>query len=100
MPKSDQNSRTAKARAPKYVVVKRGGSFKAVEKTLQAPRSRTAIEQRVHGADGRLKTVYAVDFGSETFGSDLGYAFKKNVAQARRENKKKFGTADGVVRKG
>lgn len=59
----------------------------------------TVTEQRVYGSDGRLKTIYAVDTGSETFGNDLGYAFKKNVSKARRENKKKFGAADAIIQK-
>ena len=115
--KSDQNKRTAKSGIQKYWVAKAGGSFKAVDTTFRTPgitklvvgkrnakvvqksRVGTVIEQRVHGADGRLKTVYTVDSGSETFGTDLGYAFKKNVAQARRENKKRFGAADAAIRK-
>jgi hypothetical protein len=77
--------------------------------TLGTPKKRTKIaqrsaklavvKQRVHGSDGRLKTVYTIDMGSSTLGSDLGYAFKKNVAKARRENKKKVGAADAVIHK-
>jgi hypothetical protein len=55
--------------------------------------------RRVYGADGRLKTIYTIDSGSGTFGSDLSYAFRKGVAKARKENKKKFGRADAVVEK-
>ena len=57
----------------------------------------TVIEQSVYGRDGRLKTVLTVDAGSATLGSDLQYAFEKSVAKARRENKKKFGSADPVI---
>jgi hypothetical protein len=57
------------------------------------------VKQRVHGSNGHFKTVYAIDLGSSTLGNDLGYAFGKNVAKARRENKKKVGVADAVTRK-
>ena len=73
---------------------------KKVAKVIHRANRGPAIEQRVYGTDGRLKTVYTIDSGSDTFGSELGYAFKKNVAKARRENKKKFGTADANIRKG
>jgi len=69
-------------------------------KVIRRSGEGTVIEQRVYGGDGRLKTVYTIDLGSETFGTDLGYAFKKNVAKARRENKKKFGYADAIRQKG
>src|SRR5688500_10990964 len=69
-------------------------------KVVQRTGPGTVIEQRVYDANGRLKTVYTIDTGSMTFASDLGYAFKKNVARARRENKKKFGTADAIIQKG
>lgn len=35
-----------------------------------------------------------IDATSPTFGDDLRRAFEKNVAKARRENKKKFGSPD------
>jgi len=67
-------------------------------KVVKRSGSGTVIQQRVFGPDGRLKTVYTIDSGSSTFGSDLGYAFKQNVTKARRENKKKFGASDPFVR--
>jgi hypothetical protein len=57
------------------------------------------VKQRVHGSNGRFKTIYTIDLGSSTLGSDLGYAFEKNVAKARRENKKKVGVADAFTDK-
>jgi hypothetical protein len=36
----------------------------------------------------------SIDATSPTFGDDLRRAFEKNVAKARRENKKKFGSPD------
>ncbi len=55
------------------------------------------IEKRVYGPDKSLRTVFTVDAGSATFESDLGYAFKKSVERARRENKKKTGHADAIL---
>jgi hypothetical protein len=39
--------------------------------------------------------VYTVDANSPTFDDDLTYVYKTNVANARRENEKLFGSADG-----
>jgi hypothetical protein len=55
------------------------------------------VEKRVYGPDRSLRTVFTVDAGSATFESDLGYAFKKSVERARRENKKKTGHPDAIL---
>ncbi len=60
----------------------------------------SVTEKRVRATDGQIKTVRTVDSNSATFGSDLLYVFGKNVAKARRDNKRLTGAADGVVRKG
>jgi len=44
--------------------------------------------KRVRDANGKLTTVLSIDANSPTFESDLTYVFKKNVAAARRKNKK------------
>jgi hypothetical protein len=62
-------------------------------------KSDSVREQRVRTADGALKTVRTLDAGSATFDDDLLYVFNKNVAKARRENKRVLGSADGVPRK-
>jgi hypothetical protein len=56
----------------------------------------TVVVKQVYSPGGppETKTLYTVDAGSRTFGSDLQYVFERNVARARRENKKKFGVAD------
>ena len=51
-------------------------------------------KKRVRGAGGQVKTPRTLDAGSRTFGDDLEYIFGKNVAKARRENKKTIGVAD------
>jgi len=50
--------------------------------------------KRVSTADGTSKTILTLDAGSETFDSDLTYVFGKNVAKARRENKRVTGATD------
>jgi hypothetical protein len=60
----------------------------------------SVVEKRVRDADGQMKTLRTVDAGSATFGNDLLYVFGKNVAKARRDNKRATGAMDRVVRKG
>jgi hypothetical protein len=50
--------------------------------------------KRITDAQGNRVTLYTVDAESRTLGEDLSYAFAKNVAKARRENKRLFGSAD------
>jgi hypothetical protein len=57
------------------------------------------VERRVRDADGQIKTVRTLDVRSATFGNDLLYVFGKNVAKARRDNKRITGATDGAVRK-
>ena len=38
----------------------------------------------------------SLDSNSATFDDDLTYDVRKNVAKARRENKKLLGSADGI----
>jgi hypothetical protein len=59
-------------------------------------QNKTSVrEKRVYRADGTVARVLSVDANSPTFGDDLTYVFEKNVARARRENKRLFGSADG-----
>ena len=69
---------------------------KIVYASLKASRSATgerrsgrkAASKSVIGADGKKLLVHVVDANSSTFGQDLRDAFGKNVAEARRANKK------------
>jgi hypothetical protein len=62
------------------------------------PRGRRATgpvaKNRVRDAEGHVKTLYTLDLGSPTFGADLQYVFGRNVAKARRDNKRVTGSAD------
>jgi hypothetical protein len=64
------------------------------------PRKTTAIrKKKVHGSDGVAREIMLLDLNSATFDDDLTYAFEKNVAKARRENKKLLGSPDGIAPK-
>jgi hypothetical protein len=68
-----------------------------VGKIKNAPRGgrpESVTEKRVRGADGRTRRLLVVDAGSETFSTDVQYVFARNVARARRENKRLIGTPD------
>lgn len=50
--------------------------------------------KRVRDEDGALHTLSTIDAGSKTIDRDLTYVFGRNVAKARRENKRVTGSAD------
>lgn len=56
-------------------------------------------ETQVRDADGRRRTVRRIDVASPSFGADLTYVFRKNVAKARRDNKRIVGVSDIVPSK-
>jgi hypothetical protein len=56
-------------------------------------------KKRVTDNDGQKRTLYTLDFGSESFGGDFQYVFSRNVAKARRENKRITGSPDVVITK-
>jgi hypothetical protein len=65
-----------------------------------AHSKKTGVRTRtVHGSDGRARKVMSLDLNSTTFDDDLTYVFERNVAKARRENKKLLGSADGTGHK-
>jgi len=71
-------------------------------KQEKARRKRTTTSVRVkklHRSDGTVAQVLTLDANSPTFDDDLTYLFERNVARARRENKKLFGSADGPAAK-
>jgi hypothetical protein len=63
-------------------------------------RGRTSVsEQRVRDTDGQVKTLRKLDARASTFGGDLQQVFGKNVAKARRDNKRTTGATDVAVSK-
>ncbi len=70
-------------------------------KKEKARRKRTTSVRikKLHRSDGTVAQVLSLDANSPTFDDDLTYLFERNVARARRENKKLFGSADGPAAK-
>lgn len=56
-------------------------------------------EKQVRDTAGRVKTLRVLDIGSQTFGDDLLYVFGKNVAKARRDNKRILGMPEIVPKR-
>ncbi len=50
--------------------------------------------KRFRGSDGKIHSIRTIDAGSKTLDLDLTYVFGKNVAAARRENKRVTGSVD------
>jgi hypothetical protein len=53
-------------------------------------------KRRMRDSDGKVRQVMILDLTSATFDDDLTYIFERNVAKARRENRKLLGWAEGV----
>jgi hypothetical protein len=59
-------------------------------------KAKTAVrEKHLRDSQGRTVRVLSLDANSATFADDLTDVFERNVARARRENKRLFGTPDG-----
>jgi hypothetical protein len=50
----------------------------------------------VRDSKGKISRFFTIDVKSPTFENDLTFVYKQNVAKARNENKKLFGSPDGV----
>jgi hypothetical protein len=74
---------------------------KVILKSLKSksPGKTAVSEKRVRTDEGQVKTLRTLDVRSRTFGADLQYVFGKNVAKARRDNKRVIGAADIAVPK-
>lgn len=60
----------------------------------QAPKRRTALKKFVTNETGAKVYLRRLDAESLTFSDDLTYAFVRNVAKAREENKRLLGVRD------
>jgi hypothetical protein len=65
----------------------------------QRKRKRSVRVKELRRSDGSIAKVLSLDANGPTFDDDLTYDFERNVARARRENKKLFGSADGPAAK-
>ena len=52
----------------------------------------------VRDSKGKLSRFFTIDVTSPTFEHDLTFVYKRNVAKARSENRKLFGSPDGIKR--
>jgi len=59
----------------------------------------TVSVERLFRPDGQRDRVLTLDANSATFTRDLTLVFEKNVAKARRQHKKKFGSYDRAGQK-
>jgi hypothetical protein len=64
-------------------------------KTKARRQKGSVREKTLRDSEGRTVRVLSLDANSETFSDDLTLVFRRNVAKARRENKKLFGAASG-----
>jgi hypothetical protein len=74
---------------------------KVVVKSLNTGRlgkaaARAIGKKRVATPDGKWRTVRTLDIYHPDFDDAVLYAFRSNVAKARRENKRILGVADVV----
>jgi hypothetical protein len=64
------------------------------KKAQSAKRTGSVRAKRVRNPDGKLVNVLSMDANSDSFIDDLALVFKKNVAKARQENRRLFGSPD------
>ncbi len=62
-------------------------------------RKSSVREKLLRDSRGRAVRVLSLDANSATFSDDLTAVFERNVAKARRENKRLFGSASGLPAK-
>lgn len=66
-----------------------------IKKPKTRRRKSSVREKILRDSEGRSIRVLSLDANSATFSDDLALVFRRNVAKARRENKRLFGSADG-----
>jgi hypothetical protein len=75
---------------------------KVIYANLQTPKRGAGgalTRKRVRNAGDNPAAVLILNADSPDFADDLTHAFTRNVARARRENKRLFGSASGVAAK-
>jgi hypothetical protein len=70
-----------------------------VRRWKKAARGLNVEMRRVRGPDGRFMERFIIDSHSPTLGADLTFVFQRNVAKARRENMRLFGSPDGLPKR-
>ncbi len=64
---------------------------------MNAPMKHNVRTKRTRDGLGRPRTLQLVDANSATLGVDLLVVFRRNVARARRENRRLLGRSDAIV---
>lgn len=72
--------------------------YASLQPSKPAP-SPAITRKRIKRSDGSTETILVLDGDSPSFPDDLTYAFKRNVARVRRENKRLFGSPSGAPAK-
>ena len=70
-----------------------------VRRRMKAVRGLNVAVCMVRRPDGRSMERFIIDSHSPTFDADLTFVFQQNVARARRENKRLFGSPDGFPKR-
>jgi hypothetical protein len=65
-------------------------------KSRAAKKIGSVRAKRMRTSDGKMVSVLSLDANSATFIDDLTTVFEKNVSKARNENRKLFGSPDGL----
>lgn len=73
--------------------------FKKLHNGRSAQSPRAAVREQLVRTEAGSTTIRIIDAHSPSFAGDLQYVFNKNVAEARRENKRLLGVADIVPAK-
>lgn len=68
-----------------------------VVKKLDGVAKKRAVAKKRLRSGGKTISVYTVDADSHTFDADLIAVYKANVATARAENVRLFGSAEGFI---
>ncbi len=68
---------------------------KVVVTKLKAGKPKAVAKTRVRTRAGQVMTVFTVGANNASFDDDLTRVFSDNVAAARRENARLFGSPDG-----
>lgn len=77
----------------------RSSSVTARRKPLAAskrPKKTAVVKKRFKASSGKYAEVTVLDANTATFGTDLLKVFRENVAKAREENTRLFGSPDRV----
>jgi hypothetical protein len=82
----------------KTVMAKVGGdrANKKASAVLKRRRNEGVAKKRFKAASGRYERVAVLDANASSFGANLLKVFSENVAKARKENKRLFGSPDRV----